>query len=296
MDPNYRDVKTNPKCDSDDIFNFNYVDVVIPCDQMGLTNVTNCDLKYTVLPCNMDLYECHLNYQDMNWTWHYDNCTKNLSDYYEWNYGLSQLPVWGNTTISPQMPYIYSFWVDWHNDHGYGHVSNVTTMDIDHSHNTTVYTNGTHAFNQSHWAQNTTLYRDLDNNPLCNSWDPENITTNFWDCDDMGFHDYQWWCSITYSNKPCDMSNNTCNMWYYDMYGDYQQQDCVMYLADPDSWFYTLSNLTIWHNTSISEEMPWIWSYWENYYQSNIDWEQYEDLDWENPNCNTTDLRAWTSY
>jgi hypothetical protein len=244
----------------------------------------------------MDDNECRVSIQDLDFQWHDDDCQSNLTDHEEWNYGLSQLPVWGNTTVDENMPYIYSYFVDWHNEHGDGHISNTTAMDIDHSHNTTVYTNGTHAFNQSHWAQNTTLYRDLDNNPMCKSWYPENTTNTWLECDDMGFTDYQWFCSITYVNTPCDMEKNNCTMFYYDVYGDYVQDDCTMFLADPDTWLYEISNRSVWHNTSISEELPWIWSYWEDYYQSNIDWEEYEDLDWENPMCNMTNVTGENYY
>lgn len=76
------------------------------------------------------------------------------------------------------------------------------------------------------------------------------------------------------------MTNNTCTMYYYTTNGDWRQEDCTQHLGDPDTWYYGISNASVWHNTSISEELPYIWSFWEQNYQDSIDWSTHDDLDW----------------
>lgn len=58
------------------------------------------------------------------------------------------------------------------------------------------------------------------------------------------------------------MDNHNCTIKYYDWNGDWIESDCTEDLADPDMWYNVYSASDVWANTTISEEMPWIWSYW----------------------------------
>lgn len=143
------------------------------CSEMGFYDWQEvCRVEYMGRPCDMEHNNCTLYYYDMNWNWHADNCTNNLSDPYEWNMNIKDQEAWKNESI-PEAKAIWSFWMDWHEEHDddfWGSL-NFTTDDYNYTDwNATEWnnTNGTNMTNEtSHWRHNTSLYRDLDSNPMC---------------------------------------------------------------------------------------------------------------------------------
>lgn len=119
------------------------------------------------------------------------------------------------------------------------------------------------------------------------SWDMTLITL---DCSEFGFHTYNYWCSIEYRTTPCDLSEHTCTMTYYDWDWKLHTDDCINNLKDKVQWQYSISRSMIWHDTSVSEQLPYIWSYWVDWHEVNsglTDWHLTHEWDfstWDDPN------------
>lgn len=269
----------------------------------------------------MDFNNCTMYYYDWDWNWHEDNCTNNLSDVFEWNMEIKYSEAWRNESNS-EAAHIFAFWYNWHeeNDHDlWNELSwledNSTEWNSTDDWNSTEWNstddwnstewdyydemdNNTDAGYYSHWRYNTSLFRNISDNVECELWwggDEFAEAIHTLDCYDFDMYDWQWYCEITYVYQPCHMDEHSCRMQYYDMNGEWIDEDCTAYLEDPDWWYY-YSGSDAWNVTDEGESIAYVWSYWEYNYQDNIDWEEYDDLDWQNPNCNATNITAESSY
>jgi len=88
------------------------------------------------------------------------------------------------------------------------------------------------------------------------------------------------------------MDVHNCSLNFYDWSWNYISHDCTHDLNNGTKWRNEISNATIWRNDTYDNEMAWIWSYWEEQYIENTDWDAMEDLDWHNPMCNMTNVTA----
>jgi len=68
-----------------------------------------------------------------------------------------------------------------------------------------------------------------------------------------------------YSNDPCDMSRFTCTMPHFDVNGNWQYDDCGLGMKDYDTWM-KLRESTVWHDTEVSDQSPYVHKYWDNYH------------------------------
>jgi hypothetical protein len=88
------------------------------------------------------------------------------------------------------------------------------------------------------------------------------------------------------------MSDNNCSLEFYDWNWNWISYDCLNDMSNTTKWRNEISNATVWRNDTWGSEMPYIWSYWEEQYIENTDWDELEDLDWHNPMCNMTNVTA----
>jgi hypothetical protein len=169
------------------------------------------------------------------------------------------------------------------------------------------WNNASEFSNISHWRHNYTLYRDLDNNPFCEANDYYKETQFEFDCQyGVWWLDRKSWsdpCVLRLEQQSCDYSNYNCTVeyWSYDDWSyttkTYKQEACDF--NDAHMWFEHWSGLQLWaeyNATNNTAELPYIWSHFEYQYQDSIDWSEYEDLDWFNPNCNATNMTAENNY
>lgn len=118
-------------------------------------------IQYWHQPCYMESNNCTMSYYDYDWNWQSDNCTNNLSDVYEWNTMIQYAPAWYNESHA-EAAHIYSFWMDWHALHDGDWYDMLDDDEFNYTDAASIDSD-----DAWHWAQNDTLYRDIDNNPWC---------------------------------------------------------------------------------------------------------------------------------
>lgn len=81
------------------------------------------------------------------------------------------------------------------------------------------------------------------------------------------------------------MEYNTCTMQYYDWNWNVIEEDCIVALKDSWTWNEEISKSYVWYDTEISEELPYIYSFWYH-------WHEKYDGNWDDGHDWTT-TRYW---
>lgn len=110
-------------------------------------------------------------------------------------------------------------------------------------------------------------------------------------CNGFGHTEGTEWtqfCVIEYTHDPCNMTNNTCSLMYYDMNYKYHNDDCRQSLMSQDEWYNKgLQYSPSWYNTS-APELNDIRQYWSDWHVRNNASMNANQTHWNGTNWNAT--------
>lgn len=99
----------------EDEANGSYFTTELSCDYFPVIEYTQtCYIMYTHDACDPSDFTCSMPHYDLEGNWQYDDCAEDMMDYDMWVYGLREEPIWHDTTMGHQLPFIHEHWDNYH--------------------------------------------------------------------------------------------------------------------------------------------------------------------------------------